>query len=81
MAILKNTLAPPGSGSINPALKFSKSDLLTVNGNCYGGADGGGGSVTEISRLSTSSDSEESEPFDGIKQRASADTGNGVRRK
>lgn len=57
MAILKQTLQPAGNGTINPALKFSKDDLLTVNGSYRS---------SEVSPLSTSSDSEhETERTDG----------------
>ena len=45
MAILKQTLQPPHNGQINPALKFSKDDLLTVNGNYYVGGAANGGSA------------------------------------
>ena len=74
MAILKNTLQPPGGkGAINPALKFSKDDLLTVNGYSTAAAGAGGGASAlsnEASPLSTSSDSEESEQRDVITQQS-----------
>ena len=61
MAVLRDTLRPP-NGSINPALKFSKDDLLTVNGSfCASGAMATSPSEapSELTRLSTSSESED----------------------
>ena len=63
LAVLRDSLRPP-NGSINPALKFSKDDLLTVNGSVRAGASatslsGVSDGPSEMTRLSSSSESDD----------------------